>query len=341
MDDWYIYYGRDGEIVPEDVIRVKIHSSVRAIKARAFHRRGNLVTVTLNDGLEEIGEAAFYFCNTLREIDMPRSVKKIKMSAFVFCGGLTRVKLDEGLEEIEERAFFFCNTLREIVVPRYVKVINSGAFCFCSGLMRVKLDEGLEEIEERAFYDCTTLREIVVPRSVKVIKEKAFGFCRVLTRVKLDEGLEEIEARAFYNCESLREIAIPRSVRVIREGVFSCCQALTTVIPSNIPNRLGLVGERKWHANIQDMLRRIPSIPSEGWLSHFDSIHTKLSVYENLKDVPMLLELAIWKSRTTHHRDRNTAILAAEVRLQCRADSITMVSIVVPNVLSYLIDDDC
>ena len=295
MDDWYIYYGRDGEIVPEDVIRVKIHSSVRAIKARAFHRRGNLVTVTLNDGLEEIGEAAFYFCNTLREIDMPRSVKKIKMSAFGFCGGLTRVKLDEGLEEIEERAFFFCESLREIVVPRYVKVI----------------------------------------------KEKAFGFCRVLTRVKLDEGLEEIEARAFYNCESLREIAIPRSVRVIREGVFSCCQALTTVIPSNIPNRLGLVGERKWHANIQDMLRRIPSIPSEGWLSHFDSIHTKLSVYENLKDVPMLLELAIWKSRTTHHRDRNTAILAAEVRLQCRADSITMVSIVVPNVLSYLIDDDC
>ena len=249
MDDWYIYYGRDGEIVPEDVIRVKIHSSVRAIKARAFYRRGNLVTVILNDGLEEIGEAAFYFCNTLREIDMPRSVKKIKMSAFGFCGGLTRVKLDE--------------------------------------------------------------------------------------------GLEEIEARAFYNCESLREIAIPRSVRVIREGVFSCCQALTTVIPSNIPNRLGLVGERKWHANIQDMLRRIPSIPSEGWLSHFDSIHTKLSVYENLKDVPMLLELAIWKSRTTHHRDRNTAILAAEVRLQCRADSITMVSIVVPNVLSYLIDDDC
>jgi len=295
MDDWYIYYGRDGEIVPEDVIRVKIHSSVRAIKARAFHRRGNLVTVTLNDGLEEIGEAAFYFCNTLREIDMPRSVKKIKMSAFGFCGGLMRVKLDEGLEEIEERAFFNCTTLCEIVVPRYVKVINSGAFCFCRGLMRVKLDEGLEEI-----------------------------------------GI-----MAFYNCESLREITIPRSVRVIREGVFSCCQALTTVIPSNIPTRLGLVGERKWHANIQDMLRRIPSIPSEGWLSHFDSIHTKLSVYENLKDVPMLLELAIWKSRTTHHRDRNTAILAAEVKLQCRADSITMVSIVVPNVLSYLIDDDC
>jgi len=188
---------------------------------------------------------------------------------------------------------------------------------------------------------CTTLCEIVVPRYVKVINSGAFCFCRGLMRVKLDEGLEEIGIMAFYNCESLREITIPRSVRVIREGVFSCCQALTTVIPSNIPNRLGLVGERKWHANIQDMLRRIPSIPSEGWLSHFDSIHTKLSVYENLKDVPMLLELAIWKSRTTHHRDRNTAILAAEVKLQCRADSITMVSIVVPNVLSYLIDDDC
>jgi hypothetical protein len=88
------------------------------------------------------------------------------------------------------------------------------------------------------------------------------------------------------------------------------------------------------------MLRHIPSISTEGWLSYFDSIHTKLSVYENLKDVLMLLELAIWKSKITHHHDRNTAILAAEVKLQCRADSITTVSIVVPNVLSYLTDDD-
>jgi hypothetical protein len=89
------------------------------------------------------------------------------------------------------------------------------------------------------------LREIVVPRSVKVIKYGAFGFCRGLMRVKLDEGLEEIGERAFYYCTTLREITIPRSVRVIREEVFCCCHVLTTVIPSNIPNRLGLVGERK------------------------------------------------------------------------------------------------
>ena len=89
------------------------------------------------------------------------------------------------------------------------------------------------------------------------------------------------------------------------------------------------------------MLRRIPSISSEGWLSYFDSIHSKLSVYENLKDVAMLLELAIWKTKIINHYDQNTATLTTKVKLLCRTDSITMVSIIVPNVLSYLTDDDC
>ena len=293
MDDWYIYYGRNGEIVPEDVVRVRIHTSVRAIKDEAFYNRWQLTTVILNDGLEEIGERAFTH-TSLTRIDVPRSVKKIKYGAFYDCFLLTIVKLGEGLEEIGERAFWKC-----------------------------------------------AISEITIPPSVKAIKKYAFHSCRQLTAVILNDGLKEIGWRAFYNCTSLREIAIPRSVKVIREEVFCCYYVLTTVIPSNIPNRLGLVRERKWHANIQDMLRRIPSISSEGWLSYFDSIHSKLSVYENLKDVPMLLELAIWKSKIIDHYDQNTAILTAEVKMQCRIDSITMVSIVVPNVLSYLTDYDC
>ena len=32
----YIYYGREGEIVPKNVTRVRIDSSVRAIKGNAF-----------------------------------------------------------------------------------------------------------------------------------------------------------------------------------------------------------------------------------------------------------------------------------------------------------------
>ena len=115
MDGWYVYYGRDGEVVPEDVVRVRIHSSVRAIQSRAFWGRSQLTTVILNDGLKEIGERAFQGCTSLREIDIPRSVKTIKEKAFYDCLRLAMVKFGEGLEEIGERAFWKC-TLCEITI---------------------------------------------------------------------------------------------------------------------------------------------------------------------------------------------------------------------------------
>jgi hypothetical protein len=62
------------------------------------------------------------------------------------------------------------------------------------------------------------------------------------------------------------------------------------------------------------MLRIIPTITAEGVHDYFNHvIDAKLTVYENLKDTPALLELAIWKSKITeqvglcptHHRDED------------------------------------
>ena len=58
--DYFIYYGRWGEIIPWDVTHVKIHSSVRAIKDGTMYKRIYcLAIVNLNDGLEQIGSHAF------------------------------------------------------------------------------------------------------------------------------------------------------------------------------------------------------------------------------------------------------------------------------------------
>ncbi len=69
----------------------------------------------------------------------------------------------------------------------------------------------------------------------------------------------------------------------------------TLLVICNIPERLGLVRVRAWHASIHGMLSRIPSIHPKGVQTFFAFIHSKLSIYENLKDAPSLLELAIWK----------------------------------------------
>jgi hypothetical protein len=99
----------------------------------------------------------------------------------------------------------------------------------------------------------------------------------------------------------------------------------------NIPQRVGLVQPRIWQANIHGMLRRIPSISPEGLDSYFDFIDSKLSVYENLEEAPTSLELAIWKSKLS---EVNWP-LTRGMRMQCRTDSVSMVTIIVLNVLSF------
>ena len=92
--------------------------------------------------------------------------------------------------------------------------------------------------------------------------------------------------------------------------------------------------------SIHDMLRRIPFTSPEGLDSFYDSIDSKLSVYKNLKDAPMLLELAIWKSKSIEqlfNRDNGT-LTVHMLKMHCRTDSEMIVTIIIPNVLSFLND---
>jgi hypothetical protein len=100
---------------------------------------------------------------------------------------------------------------------------------------------------------------------------------------------------------------------------------------------VGLVRPRKWQATIHDMLRCIPSISPQGSLdSYFDFIDSKVSDFENLEDALTLLELAIWKSKLSEINGP----LTRGMRIQCHTDSVTMVTIIVPNIHSFLTDDD-
>ena len=104
-----------------------MQSSIKAIKDSAFNIIGHnwqLVTVILNDGLEEIGKHAFFWRESLQEIVIASVVKAIKSGAFGVCAGLTTVTLGDGLEEIGVVAFVLCTSLRRIAIPPAAKAID-------------------------------------------------------------------------------------------------------------------------------------------------------------------------------------------------------------------------
>ncbi len=111
----FVYTGQEN--VPEGVIRVRVHPSIKVIRERAFFRQSLLIGVELHDGLEVIEKKAFYECRSLREILFPLTVRAIKDWAFYGCSGLTTAILNDGLEEIGEYAFRGCALVRIDIPP--------------------------------------------------------------------------------------------------------------------------------------------------------------------------------------------------------------------------------
>ena len=86
--------------------------------------KSNARSLTVPDGVREIGEKAFYGKKNLKTVYLPDSVRKIGKRAFAECEILSRVKLGKKskLEEIGKLAFLNCPNLHTNFVPDGVNV---------------------------------------------------------------------------------------------------------------------------------------------------------------------------------------------------------------------------
>ncbi len=148
------------------------------IERYAFSGCRALDTVVLNDGLEVIGDWAFYqsavrvcdlpgsvsalgkYCfygTEIERVDIPANLSKAGKYCFYGCGRITHVVFPERFCEISERMFYNCTGLTEIVIPKTVKTIGSYAFSGCTGLTSIVIPSETEKIDEGAFFGCTGL----------------------------------------------------------------------------------------------------------------------------------------------------------------------------------------
>ena len=84
-----------------------IREDTRTIASRAFELCKKITSVTIPDGITNIGNDTFYSCTKLKNIIMPDSVKKIGSEAFYGCKALTGVLIPEGVTYIGENALGF------------------------------------------------------------------------------------------------------------------------------------------------------------------------------------------------------------------------------------------
>ncbi|MDR0448277.1 MAG: leucine-rich repeat domain-containing protein, partial [Treponema sp.] len=91
--------------------------------------RSKLTSVTLPEGLLEIGNNAFDGC-PLTTITLPKSLTKIGDRAFANTN-ITTLVIPEGITEIERNVFRENSRLTTINFPPSLKVIGQGAFNSC------------------------------------------------------------------------------------------------------------------------------------------------------------------------------------------------------------------
>lgn len=103
-------------VIPKNIKAYTFAPGTKEIKGIVCRKHNELRVVSLPDGLETIGDAAFSLCPLLKLVEIPASVKHIGVAAF--CKSGVEVVTFLGIpKEIEQSVFAECKKLNRIVIP--------------------------------------------------------------------------------------------------------------------------------------------------------------------------------------------------------------------------------
>ena len=132
-------------------------------------------TLTVSEGVANIGDYAFYGFTALESVNLPASVKSIGKSAFAYNSALTTINLPTTLEVIKDSAFEGCSALTVAVVPASVTALGAKAFAYCSSVKNAAVFANVA-IPDGAFYNCRSIENLTIFSGITADKvhENAF-----------------------------------------------------------------------------------------------------------------------------------------------------------------------
>ena len=108
-----------------------------AIRKYAFSGCETLATVSLGNGVTNVGESAFSGCQSLLSVALGDKVTSIGNYAFFGCTSLCAVNLGNLLTSIGNSAFQNCGLLTAVTIPHGLQSLGGQAFLGCSSLKNI------------------------------------------------------------------------------------------------------------------------------------------------------------------------------------------------------------
>jgi hypothetical protein len=217
--------------------RAEVPDFITIIGSKAFSNSA-VKEVVLPEGLINIADGAFNWCENLQSINLPASLKIIGEEAFANCSCLEEVTIPDGLRFIGAGAFHACSSLKTLSLPQNVS-IGRRAFDFCVALKEVEVPEGITTLAEGVFSHCEGLKKVTLPTTLKTISSWAFAECFSLEEINYPQELTTIGDVAFMNCRSLKELSLPHSVNHLGRQSYVGCDGFTAVfIPAHLEGQV-------------------------------------------------------------------------------------------------------
>lgn len=229
---------------------VTLGDGIKEIGADAFSGAQDMVCVLLNEDIEVIGTNAFSNMPIFNSIILWDSITSIGEGAFVNCPSLTiycngnsaayTYALENGItysiiNESAEPEIYVIDSVTYYIMNG--EAILMDAADDISGAFSIpSIVEGfpVTQINYSAFSG-TNVGSVIVPDTVLSIGESAFSNCPSLSSVTIADSVRTIGKSAFSGCDVLSSVKLSASLTVIEDSMFYNCDSLTSItIPENV-----------------------------------------------------------------------------------------------------------
>lgn len=185
----------------------------------------SILSLTINEGVDSIGDRAFKNCSNLRTMNIAQSVTQVGTECFYSCTAL-EVFNNNGIVNLNSKSFAECKKLKEVSIESLVS-LGEGAFLNCKKLSVCHLPN-ITSIAKATFQYCQALEEYNIPNSVKSIGESAFEGCSAISSIIIPDNVLELGYGAFNHCTSLTFISIGSGLTYL-PWVFEGCTNLSDI----------------------------------------------------------------------------------------------------------------
>ena len=265
----YIFSGSHypGDGSPSNLNKVIVYNC-KSIPEDAFYKQ-NIEEVIIRDAVT-IGNGAFYEVDGLTSVTLPEGLIEIGAYAFANCYDLIKINIPDSVRYIGRDAFRQTNAKHQENGVYYVDkwVVDNNPYVITSVILRedtvglseyafssdnmddaesklsaIVLPEGLKYINDNAFYGCKYLTSVHIPKTVVYIGNSILAYTKVSSiTISGDNKVYHSTNNCLIETDTKRLISgietsvIPEdgSVEIIEEEAFAGTGIVSLVIPDSV-----------------------------------------------------------------------------------------------------------